>query len=342
MKKAFSLIELIVVIVIMGILATIAVQILLKVSQNYVIAKAQNRIAFEEDLILNKMVAKFENRIANSVIASECNVTNNDCIKGNVKDFISIKELTPENASKYPVVEWLIKDVYSKRGEWNATYDRVIPGWSGFVDLKKTDKNANDDYNITAVYSKMSIIQEIDGNFTQSWGINGYDNVFENNLSVLIFSGPDGRGAFNDINHSYGWYETLDSDNKAQKVFGIVDIIDDNLTDSNHSKIRVKTIDDTNDTTVYEGFYIVKGAEAIVPSYNPNTDDYNLTFYQNYYPWKDQNYTEGNSSLLAEHVVQFKFKEEGGRMLLYLCIQDPNIDVGDGEKLTICKEKVAF
>ena len=342
MKKSFTLIELIVVMIIMGILATIAVEILLKVSQNYAIVKSENRIAFEEDLVINKIAAKMADRIPNSVIASECNATKNECIKGDIKDFISIKELTPENASKYPVLEWLAKDFYSKRGEWNSNLKKVIPGWAEFVDLKKTEKNANDDYNVTLPYSKMSIIQDIDGNWTEQWGINGYQNVFENNLSVLIFSGSDGRGAFNDINHSYGWYETLDSDNKAQKVFAIVQIINDNINDENHSKVRVKTIDDTNDTTVYEGFFIVKGAEAIVPSYNADTDDYNLTLYQNYYPWKDQNFTEGNASVIATHVVQFKFKEEGGRMMLYLCIQNPQVDIGNNQKLTICKQKVVF
>ena len=339
MKKSFTLIELIVVMIIMGILATIAVEILLKVSKNYVITKSQNRLAFEEDLIINKIAAKMENRIPNSVIATECNVTNNDCIKGNVKDFISIEELTEENAYKYPVVEWLEKDIYSKRGEWNGSVKRVLPGWGGFVDLKKTKKNANDDYNITIPYSKMSVIEEIDGNWSEEWGIEGYNNVFENNLSVLIFSGSDGRGAFNDINHSYGWYETLDSNNKAQKVFGIVKIIED---DRSNTEIRVKTIDDTNDTTVYEGFFIVKGAQAIVPSYNSDTDDYNLTFFQNYYPWKKEDYTDANSSLLATHVVQFKFRQQNGMMRIYLCIQDPEVDVGDNEKLTVCKEKVVF
>ena len=337
MRKSFTLIELVVVLVIMGIIATIAVEILLKVSQNYAISKAKNRMVFEDDLIINEIAAKFENRIPNSVIATECNVTNNDCIKGNVKSFISIQQLTVDNADKYPVVEWLIKDVYSKRGEWNGS--QVIPGWGGFVDLTKTQKNANDDYNITIPYSNMSIIKEIDGNWTKEWGIEGYENVFENNLSVLIFSGADGRGAFNDINHSYGWYKTMYPSNKAQKVFAIVK--DDINTSLDNATIRVKTVDDANDTTVYEGFFIVSGAQAIVPIYNKNTNDYNLTFIQNYYPWKEQNYTEGNSSLLATHVVQFKFREVGGVMRIYLCIQDPKIKTDDGN-LTVCKEKVVF
>lgn len=340
MKKAFTLVELILVIVIMGILATIAFDILAKVSKNYVIARAKNRIVFEEDLIINKIAAMLENRIANSVIATECNVTNNDCKNGNIKGFISIEDLTQENAYKYPVIEWLSKDVYSRRGEWDNKRKRLIPGWSGFVDLSKSKKNANDDYNITIPYSKISVIKDIEGNWSKAWGISGYDNVFENNLSVLIFSGADGRGAFNDINHSYGWYETKYPQNKAQKVFAIIK--DDINTSLDNATIRVKTIDDTNDTSVYEGFFIVNGARAIVPVYNKNTNDYNLTLIQNYYPWKKEDYTEGNTSLLATHVVQFKFREEGGMIRIYLCIQDSEIDVGDNQKLTICKERVVF
>ncbi len=337
MKKAFTLIELIVVLVIMGILATIATEILLKVYKNYTITKATNALVFKTDLIVNEIASKLQGRIPNSVIATECNVTNNGCKNGNVTGFISIQNLSEENAYRYPVIEWLSKDIYSKRGEWNGS--QIVPGWSGFVDLKRTQINSNNDYNITVPYSKMSVIQDIDGNYTKSWGIPGYEDVFENNLSVLVFSGADGRGAFNDINHSYGWYKKIYTSNKAQKVFAIAQIINDDL---NNTQIRIKTIDDSNDTTVYEGFFIVNGAEAIVPVYDSNYSDYNLTFIQNYYPWKNQIFTDGNESLLAEHVTEFKFKEQNGLLRIYLCIDDPNVKVDNNTYLTVCKEKVVF
>ncbi len=335
MKKAFTLIELIVVLIIMGILATIATEILLKVYQNYTITRARNALVFKTDLIINEIASKLQNRIPNSVIATECNVTDNECIKGNVLGFISIQNLTKNNANKYPIIEWLSKDIYSKRGEWNSQLKRVVPGWSGFVDLKRTQINSGDNnYTIIIPDSNMSIVQEIDGNWTESWGISGYQNVFDNNLSVLIFSGADGRGAFNDINHSYGWYETLYPTNKAQKIFKIYKNSDDNIT--------VTAIDDSNNTTVYEGFYIVNTAMAIVPVYDKNYSDYNLTFVQNYYPWKDQNFTDGNKSLLATHVTEFKFKEQNSLLRIYLCIQDPDVKINDNSYLTICKEKVVF
>ncbi len=335
MKKSFTLIELIVVLIIMGILATIATEILLKVYQDYTITRARNALVYKTDLIINEITSKLQNRIPNSVIATECNVTNNDCINGNVLGFISVQNLTKNNANKYPIIEWLSKDIYSKRGEWDSQLKRVIPGWSGFVDLKRTQINKGDNnYTIIIPDSNMSIVQEIDGNWTESWGISGYQNVFANNLSVLIFSGADGRGAFSDINHSYGWYETLYPTNKAQKIFKIYKNSDDNIT--------VTAIDDSNNTTVYEGFYIVNTAMAIVPIYDKNNSDYNLTFVQNYYPWKDQNFTDGNKSLLATHVTEFKFKEQNSLLRIYLCIQDPDVKINDNSYLTICKEKVVF
>jgi len=335
MKKSFTLVELIIVIVIMGILATIAIEILLKVYKNYTITRATNNLVYQTDLAINSIASKLENRIPNSVIATECNVSDNECENGNIKGFVSIQNLSEDNAYKYPVMEWLSKDIYSKRGEWNSTRRRIHHGWSGFVDLKKTYiYSQSDEYNIAIPYSYINIIQDIDGDFFQIYGINGYNDVFENNLSVLIFSGPDGRGDFNDINHSYGWYKVLYPTNKAQKVFAIVNK-DNNIT------IKIKAIDESNETTVYEGFFICNGANAIVPVYNKDTNDYNLTFIQNYFPWKNQKYTDGNSSLLAAHVVQFKFKEQNGLLRLYLCIQNPNINLDD-RNLTICKERIVF
>jgi len=341
MKRAFSLIELVIVLVIMGIVSTIAIEILVKVYKGYAITKASNKLVYKTDLVLNEIAAKLQNRVKSSVIADECNASNNDCINGNIDGFIAVSNIDPANASKYPVIEWLNIDFYSKRGEWDSSLKRVIPGWSGFVDLKKTQINDSSkaDYNITIPYSSLAFIQDIEGNYSESWGISGYDNVFENNLSVLLFSGPSGRGDFNDINHSFGWWETKYSDNKAQKIFAITDIIDGSLE---NTKIRIKSIDDDNNSNVYEGFFILNGASALIPTYDETSNDYNITYVTNYFPWKKQDYTDGNKSILATHVTQFKFKEEGGLMNIYICIQDPSVKIDENENLTICKEKVIF
>ena len=337
MKKAFTLLELIVVLVIMGILATIATEILIKVYKNYAFTKATNNLVYKTDLILNTLASKLETRISNSVIAAECNATNNGCAEGNVTSFISISDLNESNAWRYPVIEWINKDIYSKRGEWNSSASRVIPGWAEFVDLNKTVINNPNggDYNITISYSDINITSDILTAYFNSWGIDlnpsdPYD-VFEKKYGVLIFSGADGRGDFIDINESYGWYKT-----PAKNVYKIVP--NPNIID----EIRVVEINQSNQATVYEGFFISDGAMAIVPIYNNNTNDYNLTLRFNYFPWNDQNFTEGNTSLIGTNITQFKFKEQNGLLRLYICIQNPEIEVGPNEKLTICKERIVF
>ncbi|GAX88115.1 conserved hypothetical protein [Lebetimonas natsushimae] len=329
MKKSFTLLELIIVIVILGILGTISIEILQKLANNYVMQKEMNKLAFKTDLVLNTIAAKLKTRIKNSVIASHCD--NNGNSNG---DFISVSRITPLNSNYYNVLEWINYSIYSKRGMWNTNLKRVQPGWSGFVDLKKTVIYGNDKYEIETPDSNFSIVQAIDGNWADAWGINGSNDVFNNKLDVLIFSGADGRGDFSDINDSYGWYE-----HNATRVFSIQKNNDINLT--------VDAIDKSDSTTIYEGYYIANTAMALVPV--KSGDDYNLTLRFNYYPWKgkhhydglDGNYSEGNSSVIATHVTKFKFKEENGLLRIYLCLTSENKKLKE-YNLTLCKEKVVF
>jgi prepilin-type N-terminal cleavage/methylation domain-containing protein len=328
MKKSFTLMELIIVIVIMGILGTISIEILQNTFQSYVKTKELNKLALKTDLTLNIIAAKLKNRIKNSVIAVYCNADDGSCLTHTNKSFISIGKLTPLNSSHYPVIEWLYTSIYSKRGMWDASKGDIQPGWSGFVDLKATLKGSGGEYNITTPDSNFSIVQKIDQSWINSWGVPNSGNVFNDRFDVLVFSGSDGRGDFDDINDSYGYYG-----HSATRVFAIRKLSDTNLS--------LNVISSSDSTTAYEGYYIVRGAMAIVPVYNPSTHDYNLTLRFNYFPWNSEMYMDGNSSLLATHVTQFKFKEEGGVIRLYLCITSPEAKLKD-YNLTLCKEKVVF
>jgi prepilin-type N-terminal cleavage/methylation domain-containing protein len=341
MKKAFTLIEILIVIVILGILATITTKILIKVYENYYYSKVYNRLAYKTDMALNIIASKLTNRIKNTLIAVKCetdSTSGNNCIDGKVEGFNALSVVSSENESerdKYKVLEWLGEDVYSKRGMWDDNVKRVVPGFSGFVDLKKTVVGTNDTYTIISPYSRFDYVSAIDGNWTESWGISG--DIFSNKYEVLIFSGSDNRGDILDINTSYGYYH-----NPATRVFEIDDYKmskeANGLYDTN---LSIKAITPSNSTTVYEKYFLVNSAYAIVPVYNASTNDYNLTLFFNYYPWNNQIYTYGNSSLLVSNVTRFKFKEENGVVRILLCIDAPDIKV-DNQPVTVCKEKVVF
>ena len=321
MKKSFTLLELVIVIVIMGILGTISIEILQKVANNYIMQKELNQLSYKTDLTLNLIAAKLETRIKNSVIGSHCD--DNGTPNG---EFKAISQITKSHSTYYKALEWLSYSIYSKRGEWDENQKKIQPGWSSFVDLKKTVDYHNDRYKITTPDSNFTLVQEIDGNWTEEWGIDGYNNVLDFNLDVLVFSGSDGRGDFDDINDSYGYYG-----GNATRVFAIKEI--------NDTDLNLTAVDESNSTTVYEGYFIVNNAMAIVPV--KDGEDYNLTLRINYYPWKDQNYTEGNVSLLATHVTKLKFREDNGILRIYLCMTSSNTKLKD-YNLTICKEKALF
>ena len=345
MKKAFTLIEVVIVVVVLGILATITSKILVKVYEHYFYSKEFNKLSYQTDVFLNSLASKLSFRVPNSVIGVECNASNGDCYKGNIRSFNSLSAISISSEDNYKVLEWLGKDVYAQRGIWKSDLKKVVPGYSGFVDLNQTESSAvGDEYNISTPYSFFGIVKEIDSNWTKAYGIKG--DVFDNNYTVLVFSGPDDRGDFLDINHSYGYYQKKYPTNAAMRVFHIYNPPKSTFDDTNgNTKLNIKAIDESNSTTVYEKYYLVNSAYAIVPVCNKDSSgdcvDYNLTLFYNYYPWNKQNYTEGNSSLLATHVTQFKFKEENGVMRVFICVNNPKLKI-DGEPLTVCKEKVVF
>jgi prepilin-type N-terminal cleavage/methylation domain-containing protein len=342
MKRAFTLIEIIVVIIILGIVGTITTKILIKVYKQYYYARALNRLSYETDKVINLLAVKLQNRVKNSVIGVECNVSANTCINRNPSDnpdFKAVSDITSDEAYKYPVLEWIGKDIYAKRGVWSDSAKRVLPGYSGFTDLIDTAVIGEDDYNITTPYSNFKVVEMIESNWTKEWGILG--DVFDNNYSVLLFSGSDDRGAFLEINNSYGYYET-----PATQIFSI-DKKGSNFGDNNSKTIlHIKAITKSGTTTPYEGYYILNSAYAIVPSYNKKDKDFNLTLFFNYHPWKKEKYfnvnnKDANHTIIATHVTQFKFREDGGVLRIYMCIQDPKIKAGK-ESVSICKEKVVF
>jgi len=341
MKRAFTLIEVLIVIVILGILATITSQILIKIYENYYYTKEYNKLSFETDLVLNQIASKLSLRVPNSLIACECNASNSataySCKEANISRFNALAAIPITDLDKFKVLEWLGKDVYSKRGMWDNNFKRVVPGYSGFVDLKDTNKSSvnNDEYNITTPYSNFNYVMSIDSNWTAQWGISG--DVFDNNYTVLIFSGPDDRGDFLDVNNSYGYYH-----HKATRVFHINKSKSVFNSSQNKTVLNIKAIDESNSTTVYEKYYLVNTAYAIVPACNDsNCSEFNLTLKFNYYPWNGDTYKDKNETLLASHVTQFKFRDDNGIIRIYLCISSPKIII-KGEPLTVCKEKVVF
>jgi len=297
MKKAFTMIELVFVIVIMGIVASIGTEIIVKLYDNYLKTRSINKLQFQTELVLDQIAKRLTYRIKDSTIGEDNN-----------SNYVPL----PDANSSYTILAWIGKNYEGFLGESNGS--RVIPGWSGFVDL---DSNKTNPTQIKTSGSHLDYARDI------IYALS-YDTVDINTTAgpnaVLIFKGKD------DYNVSkYGWNGS--GTNDANYTYNIKKIGDEFL------KIKDKNI-----TTAYEQYDLAWSAYALVPE--GSSDDFNLTLYYNFQPWdgNDYNSTDTKHSVLMEHVSSFKFIQIGETIRIKLCIRDDKTGDGYG----FCKEKVIF
>ena len=113
MRKAFTLIELIFVIIIFGILSSFGAELLYKVYENYVYSNTFNRLENQSEVAVKQIANRLQYRIKDSTIAR--NTLNNANI-----------EPIGSNSGNENVLEWIGTDIDG----WRAST------WSGFIDLE--------------------------------------------------------------------------------------------------------------------------------------------------------------------------------------------------------------
>jgi len=172
-RRAFSMLELIFVIVIMGIIGKFGVEVLAKAYENFIFSKINNDLQERSASAVGFIAKRLEHRIKKSTIAR--NVTGGtpgvwNYVQGGIGD---------DNAT---VLEWISSDIDSFRGT-------TAPLWSGVIDLNSssslrlistsTDLNAtNTQINILSNFNTAvndAAIYFIGSFYTLTpWG---YDNV---------------------------------------------------------------------------------------------------------------------------------------------------------------------
>ena len=302
MKKAFTMLELVMVMVIMGIVASIGAEIIASMYSNYLRSRTINRLESQTEITLEQIAKRLQYRIKESVIARD-NAGNPLSLSGS-----SI----PIGGGTYNILEWI--------GASNESFlGTPRPGWSGFIDLDSNETNRTagtlktSESNLTDAASTISALT--DGNIT----------LTATNEAALIFKGMAYSTA------DFGWGNPNNVDGTATikvRTGASIDILE--------------ISNDANPPTeITEQYTLAHTAYAIVPSAT-NSTDFNVTLYYNYQPWLGRNYNaNGTPSVLAEHASLFRFKQDESILRLKLCLHDAN-QTGVGDIIVVCKEKVIY
>ena len=232
-RRAFTMIELIFVIVIIGIIAKFGVEFLIKAYDGYIFSAVQNRLQTQTEIALEQVTNRFQYRIKPSVI-----------VRDNDTPFASGSWRSLSNAQdngKETILEWVGYDIDGLRGA-------TVPLWSGFIDLADVNSSSSKLISLgTDVPTENTMISNLSN---ASSGINN---------SAIFFI-----GANTDVN-GYGWGGIISDQNST--MHPIVSSTSPNILQS-----KFASPNDFSGHDVYEFYQLAWTAYALVYSGTNNSN----------------------------------------------------------------------
>ena len=320
MKRAFTLLELVVVIVVLGIIAMMSFNAIMNIYSNYFQTKTVNELETQTEIALEQISKRLEHRIKPSVIARKTD-----------GEFLALNDNRVNLDANYEILEFIpyayeiFNDVISL-----DTNDHVIEQggkagrYSGYADLAKSSP-------ATGLISPGS-------NFTTGVVETIKDLTCREDTSATCvdFKNKDGGvvAIFSDV-----YYNVQSSFGYSNGTVPVsLDI----------AKVGVKSTDgDTLEISGFDGkqiseqYHLAYTANAIVPEQSADPKDaangvFDLNLYYDYRPWMGQGYKNGEKATLAKNVTRFVFTEKNGVIVLKLCMRAKNSEI------TICKSKAVY
>ena len=320
MKKAFTLLELVVVIVVLGIIAMMSFNAIMNIYSNYFQTKTVNELETQTEIALEQISKRLEHRIKPSVIARKTDGA-----------FLALNDSRVTLAQDYEILEFIpyayeiFNDVISLDANDNVIeQDGKAGRYSGYADLAKSSP-------ATGLISPGS-------NFTTGVVETIKDLTCKDdtrNATCVDFTKKNGGvvAIFSDV-----YYNVQDS-------FGYKG----DITNLDIAKVGVKSTDgDTLEISGFGGkqiseqYHLAYTANAIVPEQSADPKDaangvFDLNLYYDYRPWMGEKYKpNGEKATLAKNVTRFVFTEKNGVIVLKLCMRAKNSEI------TICKSKAVY
>ena len=321
MKRAFTLLELVVVIVVLGIIAMMSFNAIMNIYSNYFQTRTVNELETQTEIALEQISKRLEHRIKPSVIARKTDGA-----------FLALNDSGVNLNAEYEILEFIpyayeiFNDVISLDANDHVIEQGGKAGrYSGYADLAKSSP-------ATGLISPGS-------NFTTGVveTIKDLTCREDTNATCVDFAKKDGGvvAIFSDV-----YYNVQSSFGYSNGTVPVsLDI----------AKVGVKSTDgDTLEISGFGGkqiseqYHLAYTANAIVPEQSADPKDaangvFDLNLYYDYRPWMGEKYKQnGEKATLAKNVTRFVFTEKNGVIVLKLCMRAKNSEI------TICKSKAVY
>ena len=307
MKRAFTLLELIIVIVIIGIIAMMSFNAMMNIYSNYFQTRTVNELETQTEIALEQISKRLEHRIKPSVIARKPS-----------GGFLPLNDSRVNLNSGYEILEF-IPYAYEIFNDVPSASNKA-GRYSGYVDLA----NSSPTTGLISPGSNFSteVIETIKDLTCKDDASGCVDFKDKDGGVVAIFS-----DVYYDVQNSFGYKDNLNLD--IAKV-GVKSIDGDTLEISGFANKQIS-----------EQYHLAYTANAIVPEQSADPKDaangvFDLNLYYDYRPWMGQGYKNGEKATLAKNVTRFVFIEKNGVIVLKLCMRAKNSEI------TICKSKAVY
>ena len=303
MKKAFSLIEVIFVLIILGIVASISSQIIVQVYENYITQRAVYNVSTKTELAINQIVNRLTYSVLDSAIAKD---------PTNSSNYKLLTDLDLTTDTNLTILEWIGYD--------NDSFSAgATPYWSGVANYETATKSM-----FETPGSQLGRVNTIIKNLSNNEvGLNSSSSQ----QPAIIFQPR--TADYNTTSNDY--------DNINGECMGLVD----NNTSCIYTVLEHNnTYFDFNNTLkpkiITERYQLAWSAYALVPLKQAN-GLYDLNLHYNYQPWKKETYDKNaTTKTLIKNVSVFKFTQSGGIIQLKLCATE---NIGADYNISTCKEK---
>jgi len=317
-RKAFSMIELILVMVVLGIVASMGATIISQVYENYILQRATHETTTKTELAASIIYNRLANRISTATVGIHTNGT---------VTYINDIEPDADNVNRYKVLEWygIAMDSFISNGSDGK------PGWSGVCDV---DSNQTTSGSISTPGSNLVQLNTVVSNLSEKTGMLG--------RMAVIFADKK----FRDTSPVAISYNTncMGFTGNSSCIARVSGVTGDTINlDTNYTSL-----------VVAEHYHLIRSAYALVQT-NPRDRDedgiydlFDLELRYDYQPWEGDNYNDSTTArkTLLKNVSVFRFSGVGDTLRFKICADEQvggnSIDDRNGEYVSICKEKAVI